>query len=135
VTAQIVRPQFDADKLSGFGNDHPRTFIGNREKSIIRAFADFKGIFTEPVRHLLGNGYDFMLPSALGLLQDQFAILEVPQSEFQDLADSHTAPGHQFQHQPVPCLGGPENDLVHRLLFYDFPFRGHALPIDFADHR
>jgi hypothetical protein len=75
-----------------------------------------------------------MLSSALGLLWDQFAVLEIPQSEFQDLADPHTAPGHQFQHHPVPGLGGPKNDLVHRLFFDDFPFRGHALPLELADH-
>jgi len=46
----------------------------------------------------------------------------------------HTAPGHQFQHEPIPGLGGPENDLVHGLPFDDIPFRGHALPVELADH-
>ena len=108
--------------------------IGNRENPIIRALTDLKGIFPEPVGHFLRDEHDFMLPAALGLLQDQFAVLEIPQSEFKDLTDSHTASGHQFQHQPVPCLGGPENDLVHSLFFDDFPFRGHSLPIELADH-
>ena len=134
MSTQIVWPQFDADTLPGLGNDYPSTFIRNRENPIIRALADFVGIFPEPVSHLLWYEHDFMLPAAFGLLQEQFAILKVPQSEFQHFADPHTSPGHQFQHQPVPGLGGPENDFVHGLFFDDFPFRGHALPIELADH-
>jgi len=71
--------QFDTHQLTGLGNDNPGTLIRNRENPIVWAPADFKGIFTKPVGHLLGNEHDFVLPAALGLLQNQFAILEVPQ--------------------------------------------------------
>jgi hypothetical protein len=47
VTAQIVRPQLDADKLPGLGNNKPRLFTRNRENALIGPFADFKGIFPE----------------------------------------------------------------------------------------
>jgi hypothetical protein len=73
------------------------------------------------------------LTSALWPLQNQCSILKVPQPELQHFADPHAAPGHQFQHEPIPGLGSPKNDLVHGFLFDDFPFRGHALPIELAD--
>jgi len=98
---QIVWPQFDTHQLSGFGNDYPRTFIGNRENPILRALADFQSVLAKPIGCLLGDEYDFVLPAAFGLLQDQFAILEVPQPELQHFADPHTALGHQFQHEPI----------------------------------
>jgi len=76
-----------------------------------------------------------VLPSAFGLLNDQFAILEIPQSELQHFSDPHTASCHQFQYEPITGFGGSENDIVHSLLFDDFPFRSHALPVKLADHR
>ena len=75
MTTQIVRPQLDADKLPGFGNDDPCAFIRNREIPILRTFTNLKGILSEPVGHLLGDEYDFVLSAALGLLQIQFAVL------------------------------------------------------------
>ena len=89
----------------------------------------------QPVGHFLRNEHLFMFPTAFRILQYQFAILEVLQSEFQHLTDPHTTPCHLFQHQPIPGLCGPENDLVHCLFFKDFPFRDHPLTVLFPDHR
>jgi hypothetical protein len=53
----------------------------------------------------------FGLPAAFGPSDDGFAVLNIHRPEFQNVPDPHAAAGHEFQHQPVALISGPENDL------------------------
>ena len=62
-------------------------------------------------------------------------IVDIHGKELQDFADPHAAPCHEFQHEAVSHLGGPEDDLVDGLFFLDLPM--HQLPRrkEFLQHR
>ena len=54
-------------------------------------------------------------------------IMDIVHCQFEHLSDSHTTPGHQFQHQAVAGLCGAKNNLIDGLFFDDVPvgdFRG-----------
>ena len=44
-------------------------------------------------------------------------VFNIHWSEFQDLPCPHAATCHEFEHQPVPWVLGPENDFVNHVLF------------------
>ncbi len=75
-----------------------------------------------------------MFPATIWFLQNQLATLKILQSDLQHLADPHASPGHQFQRERIAGFRGPENDFVHGLFLYDFPFRDDPFAILFADH-
>ena len=47
--------------------------------------------------------------------------MDICRGQVQDFADSHAAPGHQFQHQSVSGVCRTEDDLINRLLIDDVP--------------
>jgi len=51
-----------------------------------------------------------------------------------DLAHSHTASGHELQHQAVPYFGGAEDDLVNGLFLMDLPTSQIFRPKEFLQH-
>ena len=120
---------------SGLCHHGPGRLIGNRENPIIGSLAVLIRIGAQTIRHFWGNEYDFVLIAAFGLLKDQLAILNVNQPQFQDLTDTHSAPRHQLQYQPVAALGGPKNDFVNGLFFKHIQFEGDPLPVQFSNQR
>ena len=56
-----------------------------------------------------------------GILNGKFLIIHIHGGELQDLANPHATPGHEFQHEAVSHLGGPEDDLVNNILFVNLP--------------
>ena len=94
----------------------------------------FRRIIAERVSHFLRDEHDFMFFSAFGFSKDQLSILNVIQSELQNLTDPHPPTGHKFKQQSIANFGGPKNDLINGIFFDDFPSGYHPFPIQFSDH-
>ena len=47
--------------------------------------------------------------------------MDIWRCQVKDFADSHTAPGHQLQHQPISGVYRTEDDLINRFLIDDVP--------------
>jgi hypothetical protein len=114
----------------------PSSWLPHRksEKSVHTGLAFFRRIITKPVGHLLRDEHDLVFLAAFGLSKDQFAVLNVIQSQFQNLTDPHPSSGHQFENQPIPDFNRSENYFVNGLLFDDFPSGNHPFPVQFSDH-
>ncbi len=61
-------------------------------------------------------------------------LTNVGRGQFEDLPDPHSSSGHQFQNQSVSRLEGPENYLIHHLLFESFPSRDAGDFVEFPHH-
>jgi len=53
--------------------------------------------------------------------EGQFSVLDVSGSQFQNFSDSHSSPGHEFQHEAVSWLVCLEDDFVDNIFFDDVP--------------
>ena len=105
------------DHPASFWHHYPGCFVRNWEDPIIGVLAFLPGIFPQPVGHFLGNKFNLLFFSALRSSNDQFAILNVAQSQLQHFTDSHPAAGHQFTYLSVADLDSSEPDLIHGFLF------------------
>ncbi len=83
---QVMWSQMDSDQLPGIYHHHLGCLIGNRKNPFIRTLSFFRRIITEPVGHLLRDEHDFVFLTAFGLSQDQLAILDIIQPQFQNLS-------------------------------------------------
>ena len=117
--AQIVGSDMDADDIPSPFHNQPGSRIGQRENPVTRLDSFFPDIPSEPVGNLLRQEHSFGLSAAFGISNDGFTVIDVHGGKLQDLPDTHSASGHEFQHQPVPLVPGPENDLVDHVLFKD----------------
>jgi len=45
----------------------------------------------------------------------------IVRGDFQDLTYSHACTGHEFQHETVSVISGPEDHFINQVLFQDFP--------------
>ena len=65
---------------------------------------------------------------------NQFAVLQIAQSQFQHFTDTHTTTGHQFKNQSITNLGGSEDDFIDGFLLDDFPSQRYPFPIQLPNH-
>ncbi len=107
----------NTDQIACLFNDQPGRCICQRENPVVGLDLFFPDIPPEPVGNLLGQEHGFSFSADFGISDDGFTVLDVHGFEFQDLPNSHAAAGHKLQHQPVPLVSGPENDLVDHVLF------------------
>ena len=77
----------------------------------------------------------FPFLAAFGVPERQFSVMDVHRSEFQDLTHSHSATGHQFQHEAVPQFRRGEDDFVDHVLFDDLPGDDRSGPEHLSEHR
>jgi len=78
---------------------------------------------------------DLCLLAAFGISQDQFPVINIPGPKLKHLADSHPAPGHEFQQQAVSRFHGPEDDLIDDFLFENRPMGDFGRPEKLPEHR
>jgi len=78
-----------------------------------------------------------MLPffAAFRVSEGQLPVVDVHRPQLQDLADSHAATGHQFQHEAVPQFLGCEDDFVDHILSDDLPGNHGPRPEHLPEHR
>ncbi len=113
--------QVDPNHLSCFVHDLSSGRIGYREYPLIRPDPFSGYVFLEAVRNLLRNEDGLPFPATFGSSKGEFPILNIVGSQFQDLADPHSAPGHQLKDQPVSGFSGSEDDFIHHFLFRFLP--------------
>jgi hypothetical protein len=63
-----------------------------------------------------------MLFAALGLMEDQFSLMDLTHIKLQYLADAHPSPCQELKHQSIVDFGRSENDFVNGFFVNDFPF-------------
>jgi len=134
VPSQVMGTKMDSDQATGFSHHNPGRVVADRKKPLFRSGTGLLHILLETVSHLLRNENNFGLLATFGARQGDLPILNVHGPDFQDLADSHSTPGRQLQHDPVPRLHGSENDLIHQVLFDNLPLLGWTFTEHFAQH-
>ena len=75
------------------------------------------------------------LDAAFGVPQRHFPVVDVPRPQLQDLADSHAATGHEFQHEAVAQFFGGEDDFVDDVFLDDLPGNDGPGPEHLPEHR
>jgi hypothetical protein len=111
--------QMNADQVTGLFDNNPGGSVGYRKNAVTYFDAIVTDVFLEPVRDFLGQESNLRFLPAFGISDDNLSFLNIPGLELQDLADTHAAPCHKFEHQPVSWTPGPENDLIDDILFQD----------------
>jgi len=92
-------------------------------------------IFLESVSYLLRDEYVLPLFPTLGVPERQFPAIDISGPQLQDLAYSHSASGHQFQHETVSGFDCCEDDFVDHVFFDDFPGNDGSCPEHLPHHR
>ena len=110
----------DADQFTGFFHDASGGTICYRESSGIGIDPIVTNIFLEPVGYFLWQENHLGLSAAFRFSDNDLPVFEIRGGEFQDLADSHTTPGHEFEHEPVSWVVRSENNFIDNVLFEDF---------------
>jgi len=59
--------------------------------------------------------------------------LDICRCQIQNFADPHTPSGHQLQHEPVPSVCGPEDDLIDNLFIDNIPLNSLCAFEDLSD--
>jgi hypothetical protein len=119
MASEIMGTDFKTDFSAGPFNNLPGAGIADGENPFFRRHVPGPDIFPQPGCHLLGDINDLVLPTAFGPDQKQFAVIHIRHPKLQDLSDTHTTSGHQFEHQTVSRIIGSENDFVNSILFQD----------------
>lgn len=86
------------------------------------------------VCNLLWDKYKFVLATAFRIFDPQFPFLDIHDPQFKHLSDSHTAPGHQFHHEPVSWLFSFEDYLIDNILFQNRSCTAFGDPEQFLEY-
>jgi hypothetical protein len=78
------------------------------------------------------DGFEFL--AAFRLPEYQFPVLDIHHGQFENFTDPHPAPCHQFQDQPIPNIGGTENNFIDGFFLNDIEFGGGFFPKKLLDH-
>ena len=92
-------------------------------------------VFLESVSHLLWDEYMLPVFAAFGVPECQFSLVDVHGSQLQDLAHSHSSPGHQFKDETVPQFLGCKDDFVDNIFSDDFPGNHGSRTEHLSQHR
>jgi len=134
MSSEIMRFQMDPNHLSCFIHNFSPSRIGYWKYPLIRP-NPFPGyVFLETVGNFLRDEDNFPFLATLWGSEGELSILDVTGCQFQDLADPHPTPGHQFKNQAIPGFDGPEDDFIHYFLFQDDPADGSRTAIQFFRH-
>ena len=111
--------KMNPDQITGLFNNDPGGSVGYRKNPIIGFDPIVTDIFLEPIRDFLGQEGNLRFFAAFGIPDDSLPVFDILGCEFQDLADPHAAPCHEFEHQPISWISGSENDFIDHILFQD----------------
>jgi len=133
--SEIMGSQCNTHQSSGLFDDDPCSGVSNREYPLSRSNGFPLNVAAQPIGNFSGDEDQFRVLTTLGVLDRQLLVVDILGGKFQHFADSHAAPGHEFQKEPVPHLGRPEDDFVHRFFFDNIPVSGLARPEEPSQHR
>ena len=129
MSPEIMGPQMDSYYLACLSHNSSGCRIGYRENLVIRPNPSGIDVSLETVGNFLWNKDDLPFLSALGGSESELSIFNISRCQFQDLADPHPTPGHQFKNQPIPGFDGAKDDFIHHFFFEDGPADGPRGPI------
>jgi hypothetical protein len=135
MSSEIMGLQMDPNHLSCFIHNFSPGCIGYWKYPLIRSNPLPGYVFLEAVRNLLWDKDSLPSLSTFGGSESELSILDVIGCQFQDFADPHFTPSHQFKNQPVPGFDGSENDFIHHFLFENAPTDGSGWAIQLFQHR
>jgi hypothetical protein len=135
MSSKIVWPQLSSGELACLLHNQSCRRISDREYSVVGFNPFVPDILVEPISDLPRDEHDFSFSSALWSLQDKILIDHIFRGEFQDLSDSHSSPGHQFQYKSISQFERPEDDLINRFFLHNVPVVRLSRPIQLPEHR
>ena len=91
----------DSYKTARLIYDYSRGRIGNREDPSVWLNSLLSDVFFETVSHFLWNEDDLRLMAAFRVPDDDLSVVDVSGSQPKNLSNSHPAPRHEFQYEPV----------------------------------
>src|SRR4030042_5376382 len=97
MSSEIMGFQVDPNDLSCFVHNLPPGRIGYWEYPLIMWNHLSAYVLLEAVCNLLRNDNNFPFLAAFGSSESELSVLDVIGCQFQDLADSHSTPGHQLK--------------------------------------
>jgi len=109
----------NSDQITSFLDNNPGGRVCDWKNPVTGFDPIVIDIFLEPVRDFMGQEGNLRFFSALGVPDDSLPVFDILGCEFQDLTDSHATACHEFEHQPIPRIPGPENDFIDHILFKD----------------
>ena len=123
------------DQLTGVFNNDPGGSICYRKNPILGLDPVVADIFLEPICNFLGQKGDLRLFSAFWIPDDSLPVFDILGCEFENLADTHAAPCHKFEHQAVSWTPGPEDDLIDDVFFNNFELGWLPCPEKLSEGR
>ena len=123
------------NQFTGLFNYDSGGSIGYRKNSVSGFDAIITDIFLEPVRDFLRQEGDLRLFSAFWIPNDSLPVFDILGCEFENLADTHAAPCHKFEHQAVSWTPGPEDDLIDYVFFNNFELGWLPCPEKLSEGR
>jgi hypothetical protein len=111
--------QMYPNQFTGLLNNDPRSGVGYWKNPVSGLDPFVTDVFFEPIRYFLGQESNLGFLAAFGVSDYNLPVFDIVWSEFQDLADTHAAPCHKFEHQAVSWISSSENDLIDDILFQD----------------
>ena len=118
---QIMGPEPNPNLVASLLDHCPGSLVTYGKDFLIGLNPLVPDIFLEPISHFLGNEYVFPLFAAFGVPERQFPVMDIYGHEFQNLAHSHPASGHQLQNDAISWFDCCENDFVDHVFFDDLP--------------
>ena len=88
----------NSDQFAGLFDNNPGSSVSYRKDSIIGSDPVVTDIFMEPVCDFLRQECNLCLFSAFWVSNDNLSVFDILGCEFKNLADSHAAPCHKFEH-------------------------------------
>jgi hypothetical protein len=135
MSPEIMWPKPNPNPVACLLDHCPGSFIGYGEDPLMGLNPFVPDVFLESVSHLLRDKYVLSFFPAFGVPECQFSVVHVHRSYFQNLAHSHTASGHQLQHETVPQFRRCEDDFVDHIFSDDLPGDDGPGPEHLSQHR
>jgi hypothetical protein len=133
--SEVMGPETNPDPLACLLDHGPGSFVTDGKDPLIRLNPVVPDVFLESVSHFLWD--EDMLPflAAFRVSEGQFPVVDVHRPQLQDLADSHAATGHEFQHETVSQFRRRKNDLIDDVFLDNFPGNHGPRPEHLPEHR
>jgi len=134
VPAKVMRADLHSHEHASLSHDNPRGGIGDRKDPFIGPDLSLYDVRLETLRNLLSKEDQFGFLAALWIDQGNSSVLDILTPQTKDLSNAHTAPGHEFEDQPVSGVLRPENHLIDYILVEDGPLLGLGVTEDFPEN-
>ena len=88
--------------IPGLFHNNPSRLICYWKNALVGFYTITPDIFFKSIGYLFWDECGFSLSFTFRFANDELSILDVFRLEFENLTNSHSSTGHQFQHESVP---------------------------------